>query len=168
MKYLFIVRHSKAAYMDPQFDDFDRPLTAAGQQSITILLEQIKDISVAPDVVLCSAARRTRETLEGLRSLLSSFCRVDFDDELYAASRQALASKIHQVDDQCAALMLVGHNPGLEQLVSWLLGDDSDLSLIKTLPTCGFVKIAFDVDSWALVGPGNGVLKHYVVPDEPQ
>jgi phosphohistidine phosphatase len=168
MKYLFILRHAKAAYMEPNFDDFDRPLATVGTQTISILLDKTKDLTDIPEIVLCSAARRTRETLEGLRGRLPSFCTVTFDEDLYLASRPQLVAKIHQVDDQYSRLMLVGHNPGLEQLISWLLGDETDSSVIKSLPTCGFVKIALDVASWALVDQGMGRLKDYIVPEEPQ
>ena len=168
MKCLFILRHGKAAYMDPNFDDFDRPLTTVGKQMISILVDKVKDLTVLPDIVLCSAARRARETLEGVGGWLPSFCKVAFDEDLYLASRQQLVAQIHRIDDQYSGLMLVGHNPGLEQLISWLLGDDTDASLIKALPTCGFVKIGFDVPSWALVEQGSGRLQNYIVPEEPQ
>ncbi len=166
MKYLFIIRHGKAAFGEPQFDDFDRPLTSFGRQTVGDLSSQSVVLGLTPDVVLCSTTRRTRETLAGLQDVLPSHCKIVFDDDLYLASRPLLVTKIQETEDEYSALMLVGHNPGLEQLLSWLIGDDTDSSLIKFLPPCGFVKLAFNVNSWDRIKQGSALLKNYVLPEE--
>ena len=166
MKRIFILRHGKAVYMEPHLDDFDRPLTVGGKQAIGFLLDQVKAWVDLPEIVLCSTARRTRETLEALAPCLPPSCQVVFDGDLYLASKAQLVGKIHQVQDTCHGLLLVGHNPGLDQLVNWLLGEEGNFPLIQSLPTGGLAKIAFNVPSWSLVEQGSGNLESYLLPEE--
>lgn len=166
-----MIRHAKAAYLDPRFEDFDRPLSYVGRQMVAILEDSLKaehaDANVAPDVIFCSPSRRTRETLEGLATVIPSFSLVFFEEGLYLPSWQWLSAKIQDLGQQFSRAMFVGHNPSLEQYLSWLLPEGDDLSFPKPYPTGAFAHVEIDVAEWADMAAGSGRLKKLIIPPEP-
>jgi phosphohistidine phosphatase len=121
-----------------------------------------------PDLVLCSSARRARQTLDGLRSVLDDVD-VEIEDELYGASADALVERLQMVDASVASVMVIGHNPGLEDLAVDL-ASDGDPTAIERLhtkfPTAALAIFDLGRDDWARLGTGDGYLREVVLPRE--
>lgn len=142
MLHLYIIRHAKASSNSNSGRDVDRPLNSKGLnqlQNLHIYLAKNKPIISEINV---SSAKRTRETYKGLKNLLDST--VLFKDELYLASRDELNKLISNFNNN-RPVMIIGHNDGLSDLVSYYVGDHIQL------PTCAYIHLEFDLESWDLV-----------------
>ena len=120
------------------------------------LREYLMQAGYVPDVVLCSSARRTVDTLEGIRAVLPKRARIELADELYLADANSMLARLHGLDAQVRCVMLVGHNPGIENLASLLVGSgDAKMrdQLAVKFPTGTLVALSFD-GAWADLGVG--------------
>jgi phosphohistidine phosphatase len=122
MRRLFLLRHAKSSWDDSELLDHDRPLAPRGRRAMELLAEHLVRERVLPTLVLCSSAQRTRETLEWIAPALGEGISVRIEDELYAASELRLFERLRAVEVGVESLMLIGHNPGLEQLALSLAG----------------------------------------------
>jgi phosphohistidine phosphatase len=115
---LYLLRHAKSSWEDPGLADHDRPLALRGRKAAKALGAYLREHDIEPELVLCSSAARTRETLErvGLTGQI--------EDALYGAGASALLARLHEVPDAVASVMLIGHNPGMQQLAFALAGLD--------------------------------------------
>ncbi len=113
MKQLFLLRHAKSSWEDPELADHDRPLAPRGRRAAKLIAEHLRRQGIAPELVLCSSALRTRETLESIAPVLGEDVSVQIEDELYAASEQVLLERVRAVEDGIESLLLIGHNPGV-------------------------------------------------------
>jgi phosphohistidine phosphatase len=128
---LVILRHAKAA--NPQESaDFDRPLTARGHADAAAAGGWLAHRAYSPDLVLCSPARRARETWHGVAVALTKAPEVRYDDKIYAASALELLHLVSDVEANVATVLLVGHNPGLSQLSALLDPDGADPAGLRT------------------------------------
>ena len=118
MSRLYLLRHAKSSWDDPGLVDHDRPLAPRGRQAAEAIGAYLREHDIGPELVLCSSAARTRETLErvGLTGQI--------EDALYGAGASALLARLHEVPDEVASVMLIGHNPGMRQLAVDLAGLD--------------------------------------------
>ncbi len=130
--------------------------------------------SVPPDLVLCSSARRARDTLDGIRPALPDGVEVLIEDDLYDASSSSLVDRVRQLDEAIASVMLVGHNPGLHDLAVELVGDDRDHDdatgweqLVTKFPTGAIATVSFRA-RWADVQPGCAELVDFFTPRPPR
>ena len=121
MKDLVLFRHAKAMPALPGQADHDRPLAARGRADAASMARWMAGSGWRPDLVLCSDAARTRETLEILRAAIP-IVRVALEPSLYLASTQDLRARVTRIDPAARAAMIVGHNPGLEELARGLAG----------------------------------------------
>lgn len=110
MKQLFLLRHAKSNWDHSGLADHDRPLAPRGRRAATLIAAQLGRERVAPALVLCSSAARTRETLERIAPALGEGVRVQFESELYAASEQRLLERLRAVQDRVESLMLIAHS----------------------------------------------------------
>jgi phosphohistidine phosphatase len=167
-KQLFVLRHAKSSWEDPGLDDHDRPLAPRGERSAQAMGEHLKTQGVRPAQVLCSTARRTRQTLEA----------IGLDGEwlieagLYAASGQDVLGRLRAVPDDIPSVMVIGHNPAMQMLVLQLVGDDgtapdgSDLArLQRKFPTGALASLEFDCP-WRELSPGSARLVSFVRPKQ--
>lgn len=150
MKRLLVVRHAKATHK-PGFADFDRPLTGRGRRDAKAAGEWLGRGGFVPGLVLCSPALRTQQTWEGLAAVLPGGDGIDVWPErgLYAASADGVLDVIGATPDAVQALMVVGHNPAVQEVAASLTGL-ADLAF----PTCAIAVIG--VPSWARLVPGAG------------
>lgn len=165
--YLTLMRHAKSAWDDPDLDDHDRPLNKRGRRDAPRIGTWLASRAPLPDLILCSTARRTRETAMLARPLLGEGARLRHLKSIYLAEPQALLSLVHKTPDGVGHLMLIGHNPGLEQLAINLVGDGDPAlhkSLTEKFPTAACACMSFDVERWADIAPGTGTLRAYMVP----
>lgn len=169
MHRLFVLRHAKSSWNNAYEADFDRPLAPRGQKAAEVLAEHVAGLDPSPALVLCSTARRAQETLEPLRARLPGSTDVSLEDGLYGASAPELIARLRSISEDVASVMLVGHNPGLEDLVRGL-GRDGDAGLIARVhakfPTAALATLAFD-GPWKQLGSGGPArLEAFVVPGD--
>jgi len=123
-----------------------------------------------PDVVLCSSSRRTVDTLDGIRVALPKRARVELADELYLADANTLLTRLHDLDDKDRCAMLVGHNPGIEDLASLVVGSGDDglrARMAVKFPTGALVALSF-VGAWADFDAGIARIDAFFVPRAPR
>ncbi|MEQ8397109.1 histidine phosphatase family protein [Thalassobaculum sp.] len=166
---LHLLRHAKSSWDDLGIRDHDRPLTARGERAAVAMAAYLRQEGIAPDLVLCSTARRTVDTLAALRSVLSKSARTKITRDLYEVGSEALLDRLRGVSDDVDVLMVVGHNPGLEDLASRLAGDGSDSGARKALnrkfPTGAVATLEAD-GSWGSLDWGGARLTRFVTPKE--
>ena len=158
MKTILLLRHAKSDWGDRDMADIDRPLNRRGQAAAPVMAAWIAEHGLSPDLVLCSTARRTRETLALVRPALTGDVPEVLDEALYLAEVPVLLARLRGLDDAVGTVLVIAHNPGLEDLAAKL----SDFA--GTMPTAGLVVLRFDVASWKQVAPGGGKLHAFVTP----
>jgi len=164
-----VLRHAKSDWGQPGLADHDRPLAPRGRRAAGLLAAHLAKEEVAPDVVLCSTARRARETFELVQDALPASTTVFFERRLYGAASDELRARLHEVPDGDPSVMVVGHNPGLQDLVLELApaADPELVSRVEAkFPTAAFAAVDLDVDRWTGVHPGTGRLVAYVTPHD--
>jgi phosphohistidine phosphatase len=165
-RHLVLLRHAKSSWDDPTLVDHDRPLAPRGENALPRMCDHLASGAHRPQVVLCSSARRTVATLEGIRPALPDDVRVEVDHSLYHADGRELLDRLHGLDEGTTCAMMVGHNPSLQDL-ALLLADtgDSDLrqQLATKLPTGAIVALSFD-GAWAELGTGEARLDDLFLP----
>lgn len=163
---LYLFRHAKSAWDDPSLDDVDRPLAPRGTRAAAQMAAYMRSTGLLPDLVLCSAARRTRDTWAPMAGALGQ-PRTDYLEELYEAGARALLASIRKTKADVHRLMLVGHNPGLQSLAIDLIGsgDGADRRFIaEKLPTAALAVIEFDIETWRHLAPATGRLTRFMTP----
>lgn len=148
---LTLIRHAAAVHDRPgQGSDFDRVLSSAGERDVTRMADRLHGAGFAPDRIVTSTARRTRQTAEAIAARIGfPLEEIRGSADLYLASCGRLIECVSGTGGEVHHLALVGHNPGLSDLWEWLTGDDTAL-----LPTCGVARFELDVASWAELTAG--------------
>lgn len=165
MHTLYLLRHAKSSWADPTISDPERPLATRGRRDAKRIARHMRRLGCEPELVLCSSAVRTRETLELVRPVVGAST-VVLEDELYAASSDQLLARIHLVPDAVASVMVIGHNPGLHQLAVALASASDELErLEEKFPTAALATLAV-ATSWSRLGPADATLSAYVVPKQ--
>jgi len=150
MHRLHLLRHTKSSWND-DLDDAERPLAKSGRKAARLIGETLPSAIGALDLVLCSAAVRTRETAELALAGFSPAPKVRYENGLYLATLETLTARLRRLDEESGAVMVIGHNPGLHELAIALAAPGSSES--RTLGEGKFptgVRISFAIDgSWA-------------------
>jgi phosphohistidine phosphatase len=165
---LLLLRHAKAE-RDPEVEDHERRLAPRGRRDAERMGERIAELGLAPEQVLCSPARRTRETLDRILPHLPDGLAVVVDRELYLASPEQILARIAAVDDRVRTLLVVGHNPGIAELAEELArrGDAEALARLRhKFPTCGLAEIRSPALRWRDLASGGGTLRAFLTPRE--
>jgi phosphohistidine phosphatase len=164
---LSLLRHAKSSWADPAQDDFDRPLNERGREAAPRVGAYMAEQKLAPTLILCSPAVRTRQTLALVLPHLQRTAEVAYEDDLYLASTGQLLKRIRKTAAAVSHLMIVGHDPGMHAIATKLAssGDPATLDLLAAkFPTAGLAVILFDTKSWADVGHGDGRLRLFMTP----
>jgi phosphohistidine phosphatase len=158
MNRLIVVRHAKATHK-PGFADADRPLTSRGRRNAEAAGEWLLSEKLIPELVLCSASCRTRQTWDQLALALAAGrdIEVDYDPRLYDAGDDGVLDVIGATPGDVRTLMIVGHNPAMQDIAAGLTGQ-GDLGF----PTTAIAVI--DLGSWARLVPGSGSLHAFWTP----
>ncbi len=163
MRTLYLLRHAKSSWDDPGIPDRERVLAPRGRKASKRIASHLDREGIRPELVLCSPARRTRETLDRIGDALGT-PKVVFDEQLYGADNDELLSRLREVPDRFGSVMLVGHNPGIADLLALLAADRS--SLPGEVPTGALATLSVPVDDWAELAPRSARLDAFVVPRE--
>jgi phosphohistidine phosphatase len=172
MRQLLLLRHAKSSWDDPGLSDHARPLNARGRRNAVAMAQAIRDLGLAPDVVLVSSARRTLQTLEALRPLEAGTL-VEPMDRLYLADWRTLLGLIQDAPETARSLLLIGHNPGLHELALTLMGGEtaaaretsaaSSRRLAEGYPTGALAEFAI-ASPWRNLQPGGARLVRFLAP----
>jgi phosphohistidine phosphatase len=154
---LYLLRHAKSSWKDASLSDFERPLKRRGREAAELVGERLAQEKLKNPVLICSPALRTRETAELV--LQSAKLRVEerWDERIYEASLRDLLQVVSEIPDDKKVVILIGHNPGFEELLAFLTGES------LRMPTAALAKITFDV-SWKDIEPRSGKLDWFVTP----
>jgi len=165
---LYLLRHAKSSWDQPGISDFDRPLAPRGREAAPRMGRYMKDAGYAPELILCSRAVRARETMDLVLDALGSDPETRFVDGLYNfGSGQELLHILQQLRGDIGQLMVIGHNPSMENLARSLTGagDDAALAdLTNKYPTAALAVMEFDADAWSDLLPDTGRLVQFTKP----
>ncbi|WP_457937147.1 SixA phosphatase family protein [Mesorhizobium sp. 10J20-29] len=164
MSTLYLLRHAKAGWALPGVRDFDRPLDESGHVDAEATGSAMREHNYVPDITLCSNALRARETLEGIAGSADTG-RVLFFDRLYSDDAAGYLSLVRE-HANCGSVLVIGHNPMMEDLASALAGDGDEAAravLSQGFPTSGLAVISFD-KGLAHAAPGTGFLEAFLTP----
>jgi len=170
-KQLYLLRHAKSSRDDPGLEDFERPLAPRGKRDCRALRKRLRAEEVAPSLVLCSPALRTRETYEAIATALPRGHALRLEGGLYLASARSLLACLRRIEDEIAVVMLIGHNPGLHRLAVQLAGKGKAslrAALAAKLPTAALVHLAFPIGRWRDLAEASGTLRAFVRPRDPE
>ena len=159
---LYLLRHAKSSWDDPELDDHDRPLAPRGRRAAEAIARHLREQGIAPDLVLCSTSRRARETVEVI-----DLPSVRHEPELYGASAEALLERLRRVPDAVGTVMIVGHNPAMERLALDVTRPSALRSEIEVkFPTAALATIALPEAGWQSLAHGAGDVIAFVRPRE--
>jgi phosphohistidine phosphatase len=166
VKRLYLLRHAKSAWDDPSLRDRDRPLAPRGRKAAKRIGRWAKKHRIRPQLVVCSTAVRAEQTLERVLPGLGEPA-VWFEVTLYAAEAETLLGRVQVLPDEVDEAMLVGHNPGLMDLLLLLAGPgELRKRAAVNVPSGALAELEVDVGRWADVSPGKAMLTRFVVPRE--
>ena len=142
MKTLLVFRHAKSSWKDERLDDHDRPLNKRGNKTVPLMGQLIADQQAVPDLIVSSTAKRAKSTATKAAKAMGYKGKIHYDKTLYMAPPRAYIHSIRQHAKTHKSVMVVGHNPGLEDLLQTMTGT------VQPLPTAALAEIRLDIDSW--------------------
>jgi len=149
MKTLLIMRHAKSSWKDHDLPDHARPLNKRGQRDAPRMGRLIAEQGMQPDMLLSSTAERAQQTATLVVQGGSLHCPFQLLGELYLASPDTYLEVLRHQSDACQRILMIGHNPGLEELIALLTGSHESLS------TATLVQLDFDITSWQQLAPSS-------------
>lgn len=160
MKHLFLLRHAKSSWKQPQLADIDRPLNGRGKRAFVTMTPHIARAGADFSHVYCSPAQRARSTIAGLAAELGER-EIDWqiEDALYTFAADDIRQFCQQLDDNTASAFIVGHNPALTDFCN-----DLTQAGIDNIPTCGYVAMQLAIDRWRDMASGCGTLQEFLYP----
>ncbi|MBL7858657.1 MAG: histidine phosphatase family protein [Cyclobacteriaceae bacterium] len=162
MKTLYLVRHAKSSWADPDQADFERPLNERGKRDAPRMAKRLKEKEIHPDLIFSSPAKRALSTSKRMAKILKyPKDGIKTDQKLYHASDDTLLSMIQNLKDKFECVVIVGHNPGLTDFVNSFLSEELD---IDNIPTCGVVAFKLEIDAWSKATWGIGKMLFFDYP----
>jgi len=167
MRQLLVLRHAKSSRDDPKLDDYDRPLGSRGLKTAPLMGQELARRGWLPDLALVSPALRTRDTWRLVAAELPKHVPAEFTEELYEAAPAAILARVRQA--KAASLLVVGHNPGLQNFALRLAGAGSDADMFEKIeakfPTAALARFTVK-DDWVNLDFGGAKLTHFVRPKD--
>jgi phosphohistidine phosphatase len=158
MKTLLLLRHAKSDWDNTGLPDFDRPLAPRGKRDAPTMGKALKKREPLPDLIIASPAVRARETIKAVIEAAKLDIQPQFDERIYGASSDELLALVRRLPQTSSCVLLVGHNPGFEELVGRLTG------AYESMPTAALACIEFQVDHWEEVQDQAGKLAWLLTP----
>ncbi|WKK78047.2 histidine phosphatase family protein [Marivirga salinae] len=157
MKQLILLRHAKSSWDFPHLNDYNRPLNERGKRDAPKMAKWLSSQEIKADLIISSGAERAKNTAIAFQALLNT--PMEIDDNLYHASRSKLLNIIKQTDSNVKCLILVSHNPGLNDLADYLLS-----GFPENIPTTGIVSFKLDIQKWSEASHKNASLHFFQYP----
>ena len=171
MKRLYLLRHAKAVPAEPALEDHDRELTVRGMHDAGAMARYMRKNGFIPDLILSSSAARTRQTTELVLREIAA--RTDYRESLYLAEAGKILMLVQAAPQNVAGAMVVGHNPGLEDLANLLAREPVRRKervrrdvLEEKFPTAALAVLDFDITKWRDIIPGEGKLADFIRPKD--
>ena len=142
MKSLLILRHAKSSWKHPELTDHDRPLNKRGKRDAPRMGEILRSEHLMPEAITSSTAARARATAEAVAKASGYKGKIALNHSLYADGPEAYLKVLHELSDHYKRVLVVGHNPGLEELLEMFTGET------QIMPTCTLAHVKFSIDSW--------------------
>lgn len=154
------MRHAKSSWTDPSLSDFERPLNERGRRAAPFMGGVLKRERLIPDHIICSPAKRTKETAELVQAAVELDLDIGNDARIYEATAGELIDVVSEMPETASRALLIGHNPSSEQFLQIMTG------AIEAMPTAALAVIDLDIGSWAEIAPGKGKLRRLFRPKE--
>ncbi len=172
MKRLLLLRHAKTERDNPR-GDHARELTGRGIADAALMGGRIKALKLQPDAVLCSTAARAMQTWEHLAPFFKKTLQPQFADALYLAPPRVILQQARGAPDRAATLLVIGHNPGMEECASQFArreGSEEEFARLAMMrekfPTAALAAFAFDAEHWKDIAFGGGALISFETPKD--
>src|SRR5574344_281420 len=159
MKELILIRHAKSSWKDSSLKDFDRPLNKRGEKNAPKMAKILRKLVKTPDLIISSPSKRTKQTLNYFVDEFNYKNKIIFEDSIYEAPYSNILKIIQNINKKYNIVFLICHNPGLNDLVDFLLENFDE-----NIPTIGLVKINFNVNSWDKIEKNSGNLEFFKYP----
>jgi phosphohistidine phosphatase len=160
MKTLYLLRHAKSSWDNPELSDFERPLNKRGHYDAPLMGNLIEKLNILPDLIISSpairAAMTSRFVAEAIKYPLD---KIRYDENIYDTSESELLEIIYTINDVVNTLMLVGHNPSFTYFSHFIAKHN-----IHNIPTCGLFGVELNITSWTKVKKNCGKLLLYEYP----
>ena len=171
MKTVTLFRHAKSDWKDsPAIADFDRPLAKRGLKAAPRMGQAMREHGLCPDLILCSPSARTRQTLSlSLAEAWDAPPEIRYDERLYHAEAPAMIDILRETGVDVGHVMIVGHNPGLQDLAADLVRANTPQAASlreNNFPTAAIATFRFEIGAWAELQPGTGELVVYTTPKQ--
>ena len=167
MRTLYLLRHAKSSWKEDGLADSERPLASRGVKAAKDMASHMRATGVQPELVLCSPAHRARETLDLVVAGFTKPFESMLEEYLYGATAYELLRRLRRVPDRTRAVMVIGHNPGLEELAIQLAGDgeaDALAQLRTKYPTAALATFDLADTAWSGLGWGQAYLSALTLP----
>ena len=169
MPLLHVFRHAKSSWADPGMRDFERPLASRGIKAAPRMGAYMRENGIAPDFILCSTSRRTRETLGHILPHLTGEARILMEDGIYEArDAEELVDRLRRLPATVRRAMVIGHNPIMQDLTLTLCEDAAGSpdyeALREKFPTGGLATIDLGNTPWAALQANAGRLTGFTLP----
>ena len=160
MKTLYLLRHAKSSWDDPDLKDFERPLAARGIGDVPLIAQRFLARGGRVDSMVCSPAVRTKTTAKMFAGEIGfPSDEIGSNPELYFAGSNMFLKAASLVDDESEAAILIGHNPAITDFVNEMTDGDID-----NIPTCGLVQLSLPIDSWSDIKFSSATLVEFDYP----
>lgn len=166
MRRLLLLRHAKSNWPTGVIDR-DRPLAVRGREAAPTMGRYLAEELLLPDLVLISPARRTVETWELVRPMLPAKPGKHLEPRIYESKVDRLLHVVKETEPHVRTLLMIGHNPGLEELAAMLVGHGDRYAaarMAKKFPTCGLAVLDFAIEDWRDVAARGARLDRFVTP----
>jgi phosphohistidine phosphatase len=165
VKRLFLLRHAKSSWDDPHLADHDRPLAPRGRKAAKQIASYMKNKSFEPSIVVCSSALRARQTWEIAAPAFPKRTAIEIEPSLYQAGNEELMSRLRRISRKASSVLLIGHNPAMQELVLTLASEGAQLQLIREkFPTAALAVLEARINGWGDLEPGATELADFVTP----
>jgi phosphohistidine phosphatase len=160
MKKLLLLRHAKSSWADSSLPDFERPLNERGQRAAPLVGKFMRERQLRPDLIISSPAKRTRETIALVLDAARLETETRYDERIYEATLARLLEVVSQIEDDKREVMLVGHNPGFENLLERLTNES------ERMPTAALALVTLNAEKWDEAAAKGGRLEWLVKAKE--
>jgi phosphohistidine phosphatase len=160
MKTLFLIRHAKSSWAEPEMKDFDRPLNDRGNENAPFMGKLLKKEKIFPDLIISSPAKRAITTARKIADEIDyPKNKIVEEPKIYEANVKTLLQIINSLADENETVFLFGHNPSFTEFLGYLTE-----AYISNIPTCGIAQIEFENDTWKEVSRETGTMKNFFYP----
>jgi len=173
MHTLYLLRHAKSSWGEKGVEDHDRPLNARGRKTAPKIGVFMRQAGFIPALILCSSARRTRDTVEAMGGCFPPSIPIRYLRDLYLAKPEEIIGALRAEGGEADSVMIVGHSPGMELTTLALARQEGSAAeralrqrVEEKFPTSALAVLRFDLNEWADLRPDSGALEAFIRPKD--